>query len=254
MLGFSCILDVNSKHILTAKIVETTINEIDLAIEHLLNLNRRFDIKNFITIHDRGYASLELMMKTMDLNSKFLIRLPKKLYLKAKLKKMKSNDEIIEINITNNRLKHFNDLKLREKVRRMGRVKIRIVLVDIGNDELEILATNLTKEEFTIEELKELYGKRWAIETGFDRLKNILEIEDFSGTRRIIIEQDFYAHIFVYNLAITIKSDAEKRITRTPRNTEDKITYHSNFAKIVGNIYTYFYELYILSPERKKNK
>ena len=51
----------------------------------------------------------------------------------------------------------------------------------------------------------------------------------------VVGKQDFYAHIFVYNLAITIKSDAEKRITRTPINTEDKITYHSNFAKIVGN-------------------
>ena len=31
----SCVLDVHSKHILTVKIVETNVNEIDLAIEHL---------------------------------------------------------------------------------------------------------------------------------------------------------------------------------------------------------------------------
>lgn len=110
-----CILNVNFKHILTAKIVETSINEINLAIEHLVNLNQRFDLKNFITIYDRRYASLELIMKTMDLNSKFLIRLPKKLYLNAKLKKMKTNDEIIEINITNSRLKYFNDIKIKRK-------------------------------------------------------------------------------------------------------------------------------------------
>ena len=71
-----------------------------------------------------------------------------------------------------------------------------------GNKEPEILATNLTPEEFSTEDLKELYAKRWTVETGFDRLKNLIEIEDFSGTQRKIIEQDFYAHIFVYNLAI----------------------------------------------------
>ena len=34
----SCVLDVHSKHILTVKIVETMVNEIDLAIEHPNNL------------------------------------------------------------------------------------------------------------------------------------------------------------------------------------------------------------------------
>lgn len=73
----SCTLDVHSQYILTAKIVETTINEVDLAIEHLENLKHRFDITRIITIYDRGYGSIELMIKTMDLDSKFLIRLPK---------------------------------------------------------------------------------------------------------------------------------------------------------------------------------
>ena len=37
-------MDVHFKHILTTKIVETTVNEIDLAIEHLENLKQRLDI------------------------------------------------------------------------------------------------------------------------------------------------------------------------------------------------------------------
>ncbi|WP_305555078.1 transposase [Methanobrevibacter sp. V74] len=84
---------------------------------------------------------------------------------------MKTNDEIIKINLTNNRLSHFDDENLKEKARKMGRLEIRIALVDIGKNEPEILATNLTSEEFSTEDLKELYGKRWSVETGFDRLK-----------------------------------------------------------------------------------
>ena len=76
----------------------------------------------------------------------------------------------------------------------MGRLEIHIALVDIGKDEPEILATNLTPEEFTTEDLKELSKKRWVVETGFDRLKNMIEIEDFSEIQRPLIEQDFYTH------------------------------------------------------------
>lgn len=247
----SCILDVHSKHILTAKIVETTINEIDLAIEHLENLRQRLDITKLITIYDRGYPSIELMTKIIDLNSKFLIRLPKNVFI-HQIKQMKSNDEIIQINMINSRLNNFDDENLKEKARKMGRLEIRIALVDIGKDEPEILATNLTPEEFTTEDLKELYKKRWTVETGFDRLKNLIEIEDFSGIRRPIIEQDFYAHLFVYNLAMTIKNHAENNITRTPRNKEEKIIYQSNFAKITGNIYLFFFDIIFGSHTKKE--
>lgn len=73
----SCFLNINSEHILTAKIVEREIDEITLAIEHLKNLKSRFNLEKLITIYDRGYVSKVLMIKTIDLNSKFLIRLKK---------------------------------------------------------------------------------------------------------------------------------------------------------------------------------
>ena len=248
----SCFLDVHSKHILTVKIVETITNEVDLAIEHLENLKQRFNIEKLITIYDRGYPSIELMVKTIDLDSKFLIRLPKNVF-KRQINKMKTNDEIIKINMIESRLRAFDDENLKEKARQMGRLEIRIALVDIGKDEPEILATNLTHEEFTTEDLKELYNKRWTVETGFDRLKNLIEIEDFSGIRRQIIEQDFYAHIFVYNLAMTIKNHAENHITRTPRNKDEKIIYQSNFAKITGNIYLFFFDI-IFGTQTKREE
>lgn len=107
----------------------------------------------------------------------------------------------------------------------MGRLKIRIVKVKLKNGDIEILATNLTSDEFSSEELKELYAKRWEIETGYDRLKNLIRIEDFSGRRRRLIEQDFYANIFLYNLTNTIKIDANKRIMRQPRKRKHNYKY-----------------------------
>ena len=73
----------------------------------------------------------------------------------------------------------------------MGRINIRIVKVELKTGEIEILATNLSSVEFSSQELKGLYKKRWEIETGFDRLKNYVRIEDFSGRSIELIEQDF---------------------------------------------------------------
>lgn len=246
----SCFLNIYSEHILTAKIVELEVDEISLAIEHLENLKGRLNLEKLITIYDRGYVSRKLMIKTMDLNSKFIIRL-KKSDFKSQIQKMKSNDEIIEVKLHKSFLNKIEDEKLREKYEKIGWIKIRVVKVELKNGTIETLATNLTKEEFTSEELKLLYGKRWTIETGFDKLKNLVQIEEFSGTRRIIIEQDFYAHIFIYNLGITIKNDAKNRITRKKRNKNSNIVYLPNFAKIIGNIYHFLYYL-ISAPNSEK--
>lgn len=238
----SCIMDVNSKFILTSKIVERSVDEITLALDHLKELNKRFNIRKFITIYDRGYVSLELMLNTEEIGSKYLIRLKKNSFINQR-KYIRGDDEIIKINWIKSRLNGIRDEKLRKKAKENKFLEIRIVKVKLKTGEIELLATNLTKEEFTTEELKELYNQRWEIETGFKKLKSLVRIEEFTGNRRIIIEQDFYAHIFIYNLANAIKNDGQNKITRKPRNKEDQMIYQPNFSKIVGNIYLYFPDL-----------
>lgn len=247
----SCILDVNSKHILTAKIASKRIKETALAIEHLNNLKRRINIKKLITIYDRGYTSKELMLTTECMDSKFIIRLKKNTF-KNKIKRMNCDDGEIYINITKSVLDKITDENIKLQARKMGRLKIRIVKVKLKNDEIEILATNLSKEEFTSEELKELYAKRWEIETGFDRLKNLIRIEDFSGRSRRLIEQDFYANIFLYNLANTIRIDSSKRIMRQPRKRKYEYKYVPNFSKIISLLYFYIFDLISDPPVMKQ--
>ena len=247
----SCILDVNSNHILTSKIVSRSVSEIKLAIEHLNNLNKRFNLSKFITIYDRAYGSTELMIHTKYLGSKFLIRLNRKAFSK-KIRQMNSDDGIIEINITKRVLKKIKDDNVRAYAEKMGRLKIRIVKVELKNGEIEILATNLDKSEFTKEELKELYGKRWAIETGYDKLKNLIGLEEFSGIRKEIIEQDFYAGILMYNIATTIKFDIEKSNPREPKNKDKKYKITANFSVIVTLIYDYMFQLITESKSMKE--
>ena len=244
-------MDVHSKHILTSKIESKNVSEITLAIEHLNNLNKRFDLRKFITIYDRGYGSTELMINTVYLDSKFLIRLNSKVFRK-RIVNMNSDDGIIEVNMINPFLEKISDEKVRKFAEEMGRLKVRIVKVKLKTGETEILATNLNKNEFTKEELKELYAKRWTIETGYDKLKNFIALEEFSGIRKEIIEQDFYAGIFMYNLATTVKFDIEKSNNREPKNKDKKYVITANFSSIITLIYDYIFQLIYESKSIKE--
>ena len=71
----------------------------------------------------------------------------------------------------------------------------------------------------------------------YDRLKNKLHIEKFTGKKKIIIEQDFYSHIYLLNILIALKHDAEEEITRkTKETTKYKYVYKSNVNTLIGNI------------------
>ena len=64
-------------------------------------------------------------------------------------------------------------------------------------------------DEFNNEEIINIYHLRWEIETAFDTLKNKLMLENFTGTRPVLIEQDIYASIYICNLASDMIADAE---------------------------------------------
>ena len=49
--------------------------------------------------------------------------------------------------------------------------KLRITEVKLESGEIEYLISNLPMEKFTTNDLKELYDKKWKIETTFDFLK-----------------------------------------------------------------------------------
>ena len=52
---------------------------------------------------------------------------------------------------------------------------------------------------------------------------------------------------------MTIKNHAEDHITRAPRNRDEKIIYQSNFAKITGNIYLFFFDI-IFGTQAKRGE
>jgi hypothetical protein len=91
------------------------VNEKVLAIKNIENSIKTIKNKNPLIIFDRYYASLELFNYLSKLNINSLFRL-KKSYYKQERNKMKSDDEFINIKVTNSRISHIKDLELKEEL------------------------------------------------------------------------------------------------------------------------------------------
>ena len=170
---------------------------------------------------------------------------------------MKTNDENIEIKINATRTQNFHDEKLKKQALEMRRTKIRIKEIELttktGKKYTEILASNIPLNEFTTHDLKELYNKRWKIETNFDRLKNIIYIENFSGYSEEIIQQDFCANIFMFNYLMAMKLDADQKIQEKHKNKKLKHEYKTNLNVLFGLIKLDMPDLLSDNHQERKN-
>ena len=84
------------------------------------------------------------------------------------------------------------------------------VWLDEEHTENEILATNLPRDQFPTDCFGEIYHLRWRIETAYQTLKDRLQMENFTGTKHILLEQDIYSTIYVSNIAEDIARDIEQ--------------------------------------------
>lgn len=58
-------------------------------------------------------------------------------------------------------------------------MKFRVVCFKISDNKYKCLITNLPNDEFNITDSKELYHKRWGIETSFRELKYAIGLINF---------------------------------------------------------------------------
>lgn len=81
---------------------------------------------------------------------------------------------------------------------------IRFVRFQLENGSYELIATSLSEDEFSAEELKKLYQLRWNIEVGFREAKYILGMEAFHSKQENSICQEIYSRIIMYNFSMLI--------------------------------------------------
>ena len=182
----SAITDDLNHFILSSEIAPKKTSERSLAINHINDLKDKINLIKTVIIYDRGYPSTKLILHYLINNSHFIIQLKEDDYKKQRAK-MTSNDENIEIKV---KKIHKKDLTKQEKIiaEKIGNPTLRIVNMPLtrsnGEKCIETLITDIPQEIFTSEDLKKLYGTGWETETNFNRLKNRLDIENFSGQKK----------------------------------------------------------------------
>jgi len=175
--------------------------------------------QNSLSIYDRGFTSfiliylLTLQQKDFVIRSKTGFNKVVKTFLKSG-----KHSAIVDFPATARAKKRlaedFNrilDLKTT--------VKVRLIRVTLQSGETEVLITSLkSSKEYPTKCFKDLYFKRWGVEVYFDRLKNKLQLECFSGHKPEAIYQEFYAMIITSNLQSLIISNCEPELKKGNEN------------------------------------
>ena len=166
---------------------------------------------------------------------------------------MKSSDEDVEINLT--KARRWNYIGKKEEAIMMSResFSLRLVKVSLNDGKSEVLATNLPRDMFPEQCFAEVYHMRWGIETAYEILKDRLKIENFTGIKPILIEQDINSTIYVSNLAEDIICDIEEDDKEHLKN-DYKHTMQLNRNLSIGLLKSdLIYILMETNAERKKD-
>jgi len=86
-------------------------------------------------------------------------------------------------------------------------ISFRVARIKITDDTYETLITNLDQSTFSLDELKEIYGLRWGIETSFRQLKYSVGLVNFHAKKREYIAQEIFARIIMYNFTETVTTN-----------------------------------------------
>jgi len=170
--------------------------------------------ENSLLTFDRGYPAFWLFYQLLQNQHKFIMRVKSDFsHVVKNFVNSDQQDSIEAFHPIDKAIKQMQQMGM--SVSKETTLYLRLVKIPLKSGETEILITNLySTEAHSREDLKEAYRLRWGIETCFGTLKNQLQIESFSGTRKICIEQDFFANIFVYNLQSIIEKQCEQAVSQ----------------------------------------
>lgn len=80
----------------------------------------------------------------------------------------------------------------------------RIIRFPLNGLTYECIVTNLPRDEFPPERIKELYYARWGIESSFRKLKYTIGLSNFHSYKPQYIEQEIWAKLIAYNITETM--------------------------------------------------
>lgn len=219
----------------------------------LIDMVDRSDItEKTILIADRGYESYNVFEHIRRKNWRFVIR----------VKDINSNGIVSRISVpdsetfdieyntlltrrqTNHVKEHPEKYKFMPSKQRFDYLPVgdkgiypigfRVIRFPISENSYEVIITNLSKEEFPLEKIKEIYHMRWGIETAFRELKYAIGLTSFHSKKVTHIIQEIFARLTMYNFCEIITT----HVVIQQKNR--KHSYQVNFTVAISICMHYF--------------
>ena len=222
-IGLGCLYDVMNRMILESDCCKCKFDEMRLAEEQIDRVRETIGASQpFLVVMDRGYPSTAAFIRMMEKGILFLVRLKSSDYKKEQ-SALSGPDGWVDILLDKSRINHYKGTDIGQRMEELGSVTLRMVKVSLQEEREEILITNLPSETFDRFQIAELYQMRWGIETAYETLKDRLQIENFTGTKPVLLLQDIYSTIYISNLAEDIIRDAEAELNEKEKRRKHKM-------------------------------
>lgn len=250
----STMYDLENHIYIDVQLQKYNYSEKAMAKDHINEALEVLDSNDFIVVFDRNYISLEFLLWLNERGIKYVFRLGKDKY-KKEISEMKDNDNYVNIIHTYARLQNLikNYPEEAKKLKELKKTTVRITKKDISDNKEIIILSNLDMDKFSASEILEIYGKRWNIEGSYDCMKNKLCAECFTGNLPIIVEQDFYAQILIYNQIQDMVNESNERLKIKNKDKNLKLEYKTNENIAVGLFKEKFIKI-LLIPDDEKSK
>ena len=113
-------------------------------------------------------------------------------------------------------------------------INFRVVRFPISDNSYEVIITNLSKNEFPAQKIKEIYHMRWGIETSFRELKYAIGLTSFHSKKVAYITQEIFARLTMYNFCEIITTHV------VIEQNDRKYSYQVNFTLAISICLHYF--------------
>jgi hypothetical protein len=222
-----CWYDVLNQHAVQTRLGPSSLTEIDMAFDGLDCFG-----KGDILVYDRHFPGWGLIRMHQLREVPFVMRC-KVSFNNAVKAFVKSGelDKVVQFTLRKKSVDRLTGMGVAAKAG--ARLTVRLIRVDIGGDEPEVLATSLLDtEKFPHAVFGDLYFRRWGVETFFDRLKNKFQLQVFSGKTVESVKQDFFATIFLANLQSMMARAIQPDVTQATEGRKHQ--YQVNWNKNLG--------------------
>lgn len=194
--------------------------------------------KGDVLVLDRNYASYTIIALAKQDGQEVVIRCPRQSFGVVNSFWLSNERERMVL------LKVGQSAKTKKFVADNGlaaEVAVRLLKFRLATGETEVLLTTLCDEQkYKKKEFFKVYGWRWNDETYFDRIKNIFEIERFSGHSETSIKQDFHGVIFLANLESVLTRDVETKMQAAAAERENEqmpqVNHAISYVALVGRV------------------